>query len=480
MKITVIGLGHLGVVAAGGLALAGHQVTGVDVDTRTVQKLRSGQVPVYEPGLEDWVTTGIAGGNLRFFHRDEFAGPLGDVALVATGTPAAENGAADLGQVWSALAWVKEQDPRDLVLVMKSTVPPGTGLAVLEHEMAGTGVDYVANPEFLQEGRALEGWMFPERIILGVSEDSGRAIAAAKEMYSGITAPYLITDITSAEMVKYANNAFLATRISFINEIASVCDRVGASIDAVSNGLAMDPRTGTRVNAGIGYGGSCFPKDVQALDHLAAAGGIELDLLRSVIAVNNRQRLLPLTQLRARFPGAMDGLTVGVLGLAFKPGTNDVREAASLDVIDALVKDGAIIKAFDPQAVETARCLLPLSVQFVDRPEETAHGSQALALLTEWPEIVQADWDAMAASMRRPRFLFDGRNALYPGTMGRLGFEYVGVGRGLGAAPQARNREQASLPVAPQYANGSPLTTAELDHRPGRLTSLAHGAAGLD
>ncbi len=480
MKITVIGLGHLGVVAAGGLAMAGHQVTGVDVDDLTARRLRSGQAPVYEPGLREWIAAGLDRGNLSFFHRDEFPGPLGDVALVATGTPAAENGAADLSQVRSALTWVKEQAPRDLVLVMKSTVPPGTGSAVLEHELAGPGVDYVANPEFLQEGRALEGWMFPERIILGVSEDSGRAIAAVKEMYSGITAPYLIADITSAEMIKYASNAFLATRISFINEIASLCDQVGASIDAVSDGLAMDQRTGTKVHAGIGYGGSCFPKDARALDHVAAASGIALDLLRSVIAVNSRQRLLPLTRLRARFPGSMGGLTVGVLGLAFKPGTNDVREAASLAVIDALVKDGAEVKAYDPRANDAARRSLPPSVQFVDRPEDTAHGAHALALLTEWPEIVHADWGAMAAAMRRPMYLFDGRNALDPGIMGRLGFEYVGVGRGLGGPSQERDLDKAIFPAVPRYADGSTLTASKLDHEPERLTSLAHGAAGLD
>ncbi len=480
MKITVIGLGHLGVVAAGGLAMAGHHVTGVDVDDLTVRRLRSGQAPVYEPGLREWIAAGLDRGNLSFCHRDEFPGPLGDVALVATGTPAAENGAADLAQVRPVLAWIKEQEPRDLVLVMKSTVPPGTGLAAMEDELAGVDVDYVANPEFLQEGRALEGWMFPERIVLGVSEDGGRAIATVKEMYSGITVPYLITDVTSAEMVKYASNAFLATRISFINEIASLCDRVGASIDAVSSGLAMDSRTGTKVHAGVGYGGSCFPKDVQALEHVAAAGGIELDLLRSVMAVNNRQRLLPLDKLRARFPGAMDGLTVGVLGLAFKPGTNDVREAASLAVIDALVKDGAKVRAYDPRAIDTARPSLPLSVQFVDKPEETAQGAHALVLLTEWPEIVDARWGAMADAMWRPKFLFDGRNALNPGTMEGVGFEYVGVGRGRDAAQQAPTPSEVVFPEFPGYANGQGLAAGKLNGKSERLLPLAHNVGGFD
>ena len=213
---------------------------------------------------------------------------------------------------------------------------------------------------------------------------------------------------------------------------------------------------------------------------MAAASGIDLDLLRSVVAINNRQRLLPLTKLRARFPGALGQVTVGVLGLAFKPGTNDVRESASLSLVDALVKDGATVKAFDPQANETARRSLPLSAQFVDRPEEAAQGAQALVLLTEWPEIVDAHWGAMAGVMRRPKFLFDGRNALDPGMMRRLGFEYVGVGRGLDGAQQARDPGEVVLPQLSQSANGSSLTSGKLDRGPERLASLVHNAAGLD
>ena len=459
MKITVVGLGHLGVVAAGGLAMAGHEVTGVDIDDRSVRKLRSGDAPFYEPGLEEWVAAGIDRGNLRFFHLDEFSGPLGDAALVTTGTPAAGNGEADLGQVQSVLTWIKRLKPRNLVLVMKSTVPPGTGRAILRQELRGMDVDYIANPEFLQEGRALQDWKSPGRIVVGANTDSKRAVAVVKKMYSGITAPYLITDITSAEMVKYASNAFLAARISFINEIASLCDRVGASIDAVSSGLAMDARTGGKIHAGVGYGGSCFPKDLRALDRLALTCGLELDLLRSVITINNRQRLLPLDKLRARFGGAMAGLKVGVLGLAFKPGTNDVREAASLDLIDALVKDGAMVRAFDPQAIEPARRLLPPSVDFVDRPEETAHGAQALILLTEWAEIVGADWGTIANDMRSPKFVFDGRNALDPDLMARLGFEYTGVGRGCDGVPRAPGPGTLEFPL---YVNGQSLTAAEV------------------
>ncbi len=430
MRITVVGLGHLGTVAASGLAMAGHQVTGVDIDDRRIEKLREGVAPVYEPGLDEWVAAGVDRGSLRFFHLGEFAGRLGDVVLVATGTPPSANGEADLSQVRSALAWVRSRNPENLVLVMKSTVPPGSGAAFLRQDLNALDVAYVANPEFLREGRALQDWKFPDRIVLGANHERREAVGVVKKMYSGIEAPYLLTDITSAEMLKYASNAFLATRISFMNEIASFCDQVGASIDAVSKGLAMDARMGDIVRAGIGYGGSCFPKDIRALDSLASAAGIELDLLRSVSSINERQRSLPLTRLSARFGGTISGLTVGVLGLAFKPGTNDVRDAASLDLVNALVGEGARVRAFDPQAMEPARELLPSSVDFVTCPEETAQGAEALLLLTEWVEIVEADWVSIAEDMRRPKFVFDGRNALDAGLMTRLGFEYAGVGRG--------------------------------------------------
>ena len=429
LKITVVGLGHLGTVAAGGLAMAGHQVTGVDINHRHIALLESGKTPFHEPGLETWIRKGTEKGRLRFFHRDEIAGPLGDVALIATGTPPNGNGSPDLRQVQAALRWVKSRRPGNLAVVMKSTVPPGTGQAILREELKGTDIRYVANPEFLREGRALEDWEFPCRIVVGIESGDEQSLDLVAEMYSGTEAPYLVTDITSAEMVKYASNAFLATRISFINEIASLCDQVGASVGSVSTGLAMDARMGSRIHAGIGYGGSCLPKDVNALSHLASAKGVDADLLTAVTAVNQRQRLLPLLTLRGRFPKGLAGLQVGVLGLAYKPGTDDVREAASLDLIRALVEEGVQVRAFDPRANRTARGLLPATVDFVDRPEEAARGSQALALLTEWPEIVDADWGTMARDMEPPRFLFDGRNALDAGLMARLGFDYKGVGR---------------------------------------------------
>ena len=430
MKITVIGLGRLGTVAAGGLAAEGHDVTGLDVDEGRVQALREGRVPFYEPGLQKCLSAAVATGNLRFLRSEAFDGCLGDIALVATGTPTTASGEADLSQVRAALAWVRNQEPRDLVLLMKSTVPPGGGLEFQRIDLKGFAVDYIANPEFLREGRALQDWKFPDRIVLGADSCSGKAVSTVRKMYSGIEAPFLVTDITSAEMIKYANNAFLATRISFINEMASLCGAVGASIDAVSEGLALDGRTGNRIHAGVGYGGSCLPKDIRALKHMAHSVGLEAGLLKSVAMVNHRQRQLPLKKLDARFGGRLEGLQVGVLGLAFKPGTDDVREAASLELIRGLVERGAKIRAFDPLASAPARELLPPGVEFVGEVEETAECAQALILLTEWGEIVQADWVAMAGQMRPPRFVFDGRNALDAALMFQLGFEYIGVGRG--------------------------------------------------
>jgi UDPglucose 6-dehydrogenase len=313
---------------------------------------------------------------------------------------------------------------------MKSTVPPGVGQTILQQDLKGLGVNYVANPEFIREGRALEDWQLPDRIVVGTEPGDERSVEAVREMYSTVNAPYLLTDITSAEMIKYASNGFLATRISFINEIASLCDRVGASVDAVSKGIAMDARTGSQIHAGIGYGGSCLPKDIRVLNRIALENELDAPLLRSVVEVNDRQRLLPLEMLRRRFGETIAGLNVGVLGLAFKPGTNDVRDAPSLTLIKALVNDGAMVRAFDPQANESAKGLLPSTVEFADSPAAASHGAQALVLLTEWADIVNADWKTIAKGMRYPKFVFDGRNALDPAVMVHLGFEYTGVGRG--------------------------------------------------
>ena len=429
LNITVIGLGYVGTVAAAGLASAGHRVLGVDIDPSRLLPLQRGEVPLHEPGLPQLIRAGVEGGNLSFAHPNAVSDNLGDVAVIAAGTPSMDGGAVDLRQVRAAVAWIKAKRPGRLVLVMKSTVPPGTGRKIIESDLRGTAISYVSVPEFLREGLAIQDWAFPGRVVIGSLPGDPDCLEVMREMHAGIKAPFMFTDITSAEMIKYASNAFLATRISFINEIASLCDTVGASVDAVSEGIAMDPRLGTKISAGVGYGGSCFPKDVRALDHLALNSGVSVELLRSVITVNNRQRLLPLHALRSRFNGATSSLRVAILGLAFKPNTDDVRDAPSLDLIKALVDDGAQVWAHDPQANETAREHLPADVRLVSSAVEAANRAEAVVLLTEWEQIVDADWPVIAQRMRPPKFLFDGRNMLDPAKVAGLGFEYVGVGR---------------------------------------------------
>lgn len=429
MKVSVIGLGYVGSVAAAGLASAGHEVLGIDVDLERVRAYRSGTVPIYEPGLSDLIAEGLADNKLRFLHPDEVDEALGEVVLIATGTPPSSNGSADLSQVRTAISWVKGRLADGGVIVVKSTVPSGTGVRICETILKGTSLHYISNPEFLREGQAMWDWSHPDRIVIG-GADAG-AIERVKELYCNIEAPCVVTDITSSEMIKYAANAFLATKISFINEIAMLCDRISASIDDVVKGISLDPRIGgSFLRAGVGYGGSCFPKDVDSLDHTALTNGHSFELLRSVIAVNNRQRLLPLQALRERF-GRFFGVSIGVLGLAFKPNTDDVREAPAIELVKHLYDEGATVTAYDPQANAKASRLLPSGVRLVDSPLECTTDTHAVVLMTEWPQCIKADWAEIAGTMRPPRFLFDGRNALDFKLMRSLGFDYQGVGRGV-------------------------------------------------
>jgi UDPglucose 6-dehydrogenase len=329
----------------------------------------------------------------------------------------------------SAVKWIKERQKDECIIAMKSTVPAGTGIRLLNTALQGTPFRYVANPEFLREGQALWDWFHPDRIVIGTLDRC--AVETIKELYRGSEVPCVITDITSAEMIKYAANAFLATKISFINEIAMLCERINASIDDVVRGISLDPRIGLSfLHAGVGYGGSCFPKDVDSLDHTALANGHSSELLRAVIAVNNRQRLLPLQALRQQF-GRLLGVPIGVLGLAFKPNTDDIREAPAIDLIHHLHQEGASVKAYDPQANVSASKIMPGLALLVDDVLHCASGAQALVLMTEWPEFVKADWKEIAQYMKPPRVLFDGRNVLDQLKMQNLGFHYQGIGRRL-------------------------------------------------
>lgn len=426
MQVSVIGLGYVGSVTAGALARNGHSVLGVDEDGEKVAMYRSGKVPIFEPGLRELIDDAVAHQRLSFFHTSEVTDFLGDLIVIAVGTPPTETGAANLSYVRSAINWVTTKQAHGIIL-MKSTVPPGTGVRISGNLLRGSGLEYVSNPEFLREGQAIADWFHPNRIIVG--SECQEAVQVVKDLYQGIDAPYVITDVTTAEMIKYASNAFLATKISFINEIANLSDKVGAIIDDVSYGMSLDPRIGPSfLKAGVGYGGSCFPKDVRALDNLALTNDHNFEVLRAVVTVNNRQRLLPLFLLRQRF-GSLTGVKVGVLGLAFKPGTDDVRDAPAVDLINCLVVEEAAVKAFDPQAVLPSEMKMLGKVQLTDSLLDCVDGTQALVLMTEWPEIVEANWAEIAQRVMPPKYLIDGRNALDPQQMFLHGFSYCGIGR---------------------------------------------------
>jgi len=427
MNITVVGLGYVGAVAVAALSKAGHNVLGVDVDQGKVSSFEQGICPFYEPELSELISSGLAAKRLRFHRLDEVKEPLGEIILVAVGTPTQAYGGTDLSQVYSAIRWIREHNTGRAVVVMKSTVPPGTGLRLMAEELADSQLRYVFNPEFLREGQAVHDWFHPDRIVIGGNDEE--AITLAKKMYEGIEAPVLITDVTSAEMIKYTANAFLPTKISFINEIASLCDRVGANIDDVALGVGLDPRIGQDfLQAGLGYGGSCFPKDTRALEFLSAVKGYNCELLRAVINVNNRQRLLPIQALQEVFPSLKD-VKVALLGIAFKPNTDDLREAPALDIARLLVELGTEVQAYDPKAMETARPLLPKEVVLCDSALASLKGTQAAILVTEWQEFIGLPWEKIAELMTEPRFVFDGRNALDGHALMKLGFKYRGVGR---------------------------------------------------
>ena len=430
MKVAVVGLGNVGIVAGTSLARSGHEVLATDIDPVKVQSLSTRVYDGYEPGLADRLEAALASGNIRFRCCGEVNEDLGDVALIAVGTPAGESYAPELSQVQAAVRWVRERANGNLVVVMKSTVPPGTGHSILQKELHGTGMGYAANPEFLRAGQALADWDRPDRIVIGTEPGDTRSLEAVRHLYGNIDAPVLATDITTAEMIKYASNSFLATRISFMNEIAAICDQAGASIDDVSEGLALDSRSGARIFAGVGYGGPCLPKDIGALEHFALQAGAGSDLLRAVIGVNDRQWQLPLRALRVRFGGNLHGLKVAILGLAFKPGSGDLTEAPAVKLARALMEQGAQLTAYDPSVGDGEKALLPDGVRVATDVLTATTGTQAAVVMTEWHEIVEADWVAVSQDMAPPRIVFDGRNALDPMAMKTARFEYIGVGRG--------------------------------------------------
>ncbi len=432
MKIAVIGTGYVGLVTGTCFAESGHQVTCVDVDERKVATLRAGGIPIYEPGLEELVKRNVKEGRLAFTTSYAEAVPGADVAFIAVGTPPGETGEADLSYVLSAAQSIGQALTGYCVVVNKSTVPVGSADKVREvlGRTARAPFDVVSNPEFLKEGAAIDDFMRPDRVVVGVEGEQARAVMA--ELYAPFTRaeqPVLFMDLRSAELTKYAANAMLATRISFMNEIASLCDRLGADVDAVRRGMGSDKRIGHPfLHAGAGFGGSCFPKDVKALMTTARFVGLDFDLLRSVERVNERQKRLLVEKALRHFNGTLAGKQVGVWGLAFKPKTDDMREASALTVISGLVGAGAKVKAHDPVAREVAEKMLHGTVDLVEEPYAAAEGADALFLVTEWNEFRQPDWARLRSMMRTP-VLFDGRNVWDAQKARAAGFTYYGIGR---------------------------------------------------
>ena len=402
------------------------------MDQRKVDLLNAGGVPIYEPGLEELVKRNAKEQRLSFTTRAAEAVAGADVAFIAVGTPPGETGEADLTYVLNAAADIGKGLTGYCVVVNKSTVPVGSAERVREVLSRTTTqpFDVVSNPEFLKEGAAIDDFMRPDRVVVGVESERARAVMA--DLYAPFVRaeqPILFMDPRSAELTKYAANAMLATRISFMNEIATLCDRMGADVDAVRRGMGSDKRIGHPfLYPGVGFGGSCFPKDVRALMTMARFIGLDFDLLRAVERVNERQKRSLVEKALRHFGGSVAGRTIGVWGLAFKPKTDDMREAPALTIVEALVGQGAKVKAHDPVAREVAAHMLRGTVELVDEPYQAAAGADALFLVTEWNEFRQPDWAKLKATMKG-HVLFDGRNVWDPAKARAAGFTYFGIGR---------------------------------------------------
>jgi UDPglucose 6-dehydrogenase len=428
-KVAVIGAGYVGLTTAACLADLGNEVMVVDTNREKIAHLKSYRVPFYEPGIAELVERNAKAGRLAFTTAYEDAIPGAEYAIIAVSTPEGEGGEADLSYVESAANSIADCLDGPLVVVNKSTVPPLTGdmvSSVFSKRNTVHAVAVVSNPEFLREGSAIQDFMRPDRVVIG-SHDRKAAEKVAL-LYAPLQARVLITpNIYTAEMVKYASNAFLAARISFINEIARICERVDADAKLVAEGMGLDKRIGPSfLDAGIGYGGSCFPKDVKALAALAQRFSYHPELLNAVMDINRDQRMLVIDKLRECLE-ELPGMVIGLLGLAFKPNTDDLREAPSLDIARVLLAGGVEVRAYDPAAMEGARKILP-TVEYIDDVYRLAEGADALVVVTEWNEFRHLDLARVKESMRQP-VIVDGRNIYDPSTMRGLGFTYRGIGR---------------------------------------------------
>lgn len=430
-NICVIGVGYVGLVTGVCLADLGNRVVCLNRTQSKCDNLKKGIMPIYEPGLEEIVRRNYAAGRLDFTTSYDQALEDVEYVFIAVGTPSGAEGEADLAHVNQASEGIAKRLRQPAILINKSTVPIGTGdwvADIVRENMPDQDTEFsvVSNPEFLREGSAVHDFMNPDRIVLGSTNPA--AAHRVAELYYPLQAPIIITDLRTAEMIKYASNAFLATKISFINEIANICEALGADVTEVARGMGMDRRIGPHfLGAGVGWGGSCFPKDVKALAHMASTHGAHPQLLRAVMEINYDQRKRVIQKLRDIL-GGFRGKTIGILGLAFKPNTDDMRDAPSIEIIHMLQHEGAEIKAYDPQAVETAKRILT-DVTYCQNPYAVAEDADALILMTEWNEFNHLDMMRIKETMRQP-VLLDGRNIYDPRRMKEMGFTFRGMGRG--------------------------------------------------
>ena len=429
-KISVVGVNYVGLVTAACFADLGNEVMGIEIVPEKVARLRQGSSPIYEPGIEEVLQRNLRARRIGFT-TDYAEGLRGaDFVFIAVGTPEGPDGAADMSQVESAARSIGRNASGDLIVINKSTVPIGTGDLV--HRLVGEGIaaglqfSVVSNPEFLREGAALADFMHPDRVVLG--SDDPHACERVAALYEPLHAPIIISDIRTAEMIKYASNAILATRISFMNEVAHICEKLGADVKQVALGMGYDKRIGHQfLDAGIGYGGSCFPKDVKALAHMAASNECHPQLLNAVMDINLDARKLFVDKIIALLDGEVRGKRIGIWGISFKPNTDDIREAPQVGIAQALAAAGAQVQIYDPVAMDNARRSVP-EATYCTNAYEAAAGSDAVLLLTEWNEFKQLDMARVRGSMRRP-LLVDGRNMFTPAEMRGQGFLYASVGR---------------------------------------------------
>ncbi len=432
MNICVIGAGYVGLVTGTCFAEMGNDVVCVDVDEKKIEQLGRGRSPIYEPGLQELIRRNMRENRLTFTTDADDAINDSLIVFIAVGTPPLDNGAADLFQVFSVAGKVAETMKEYKVVVIKSTVPVGTADKVRELMRSKTSekFDVVSNPEFLKEGAAVDDFMRPDRVVIGTP--STRVAAIMKDLYRSVVRtgrPILIMDNRSAELTKYAANSMLATRISFINEIANLCEHLGANVNSVREGIGSDQRIGfSFLFPGVGYGGSCFPKDVKALATTAEEFGYRMKILEAVDELNTRQKSVLVPKIRKHFDGKLKGKTIAIWGLAFKPRTDDMREAPSIAIINELLSEGVDLQVHDPVAIKEARKVLGRKVKYCEKPYDALENADALVLVTEWAEFRNPDFERMKRQMRGAA-IFDGRNIYTPKTMKDMGFKYYGIGQ---------------------------------------------------